>query len=317
MAPNSTVIICRHSQATHNVADDYSLPDAPLTDLGKQQASKLPEFVAQLQQQVDLVVSSPLKRTLQTTLRGWGPAVERLGGRKNVVCLPQLQECNAYPCDTGSAREVLEQDPEVSGFDFGLLTPDWTSKQGQFAADEATLNARAQWVRQFVRSRPEKTILLVAHGDIIRRITGGPLGNSTHPWKNAEVRIYQFDPQHVSSDACWLTSGGEVAAAGGWEPTSSEMHGGSAAQQSSARGPAAAQTSVNASSAANGSSLLPGIDSGAGDFGGDLLAQLEGKIAEKQESVQSKARELDELEARLAAAEARKQELESRGVRLS
>lgn len=59
---------------------------------------------------------------------------------------------------------------------------------------------------------------------------------------------------------------------------------------------------------------LPGISPGSDDFGGDLLAQLEGKIAEKQESVQSKARELGELEARLAAAEARKRELESRGV---
>lgn len=224
MAPHSNIIICRHSQATHNVADDYSLPDAPLTELGKQQASKLPEIVPQLQRQVDLIVSSPLKRALQTTLRGWGPAVQRLGGTKSVICLPQLQECNAYPCDTGSARDILEHDEEVKGFDFSLLTPDWTSKRGQFAADEASLNARAQWVRQFARSRPENTILLVAHGDIIRRITGGPLGNSTHPWKNAEVRIYQFDPEYISTDECWFTSGGEVATSGGWEPTSSEMH---------------------------------------------------------------------------------------------
>lgn len=248
MAPHSNVVICRHSQATHNVADDYSLPDAPLTDLGKIQASKLPEFVPQLQQQIDLVISSPLKRTLQTTLRGWGPAVQKLGGPRKVICLPQLQECNAYPCDTGSAREVLERDPEVNGFDFSLLTPDWTSKQGQFAADEATLNARAQWVRQFVRSRPEKNILLVGHGDIIRRITGGPLGNSTHAWKNAEVRIYQFDPKYANTEECWLTSGGEVATAGGYEPTSSEMPSAHASAGGAASGPSQAPSSSSGAS---------------------------------------------------------------------
>lgn len=90
--PPSTIILCRHAQATHNVGNDYSLPDAPLTDLGKQQCSKLPEFVPQdLQKQVQLVVSSPLRRTLQTSVIGWGPTIERLGGRKEVICLPQLQ----------------------------------------------------------------------------------------------------------------------------------------------------------------------------------------------------------------------------------
>lgn len=92
MAPNTTVIICRHSQATHNVADDYSLPDAPLTALGKQQAAKLPEFVpANVRDSIELVVTSPLKRTLQTTLLGWGSTLQRLGGQTKAICLPQLQ----------------------------------------------------------------------------------------------------------------------------------------------------------------------------------------------------------------------------------
>lgn len=139
------------------------------------------------------------------------------------------------PCDTGSPRQNLEANPEFQGFDLSLLTPDWTSKQGQYAADEASLNARAQWVRQFVRSRPEKNILLVGHGDIIRRITGGPLGNSTHAWKNAEVRTYEFDPKHVETPQAWLTSEGVEVAAGGWEPTSSEFAstGGAAGSSSS------------------------------------------------------------------------------------
>ncbi|CAO1627556.1 unnamed protein product [Sympodiomycopsis kandeliae] len=300
MAPKSTVIICRHSQAEHNVRDEYHIPDAPLTKpIGVSQAAKLPDFTKQLQGQVDLIITSPLKRTLQTTLLGWKPAVERLG-QQNVICLPQLQECNAYPCDTGSPRAQLEADPEIQGFNLELLTPDWTSKQGQYAADEQTLNARAQWVRQFVRSRPEKNILLVGHGDIIRRITGGPLGNSTHAWKNAEVRTYEFDPAHVDTPQAWLTPEGNEVASGGWEPTSTEFAGSSGPKSSS-------------------SGLLPSFgtgESGSLDLGGSILAELEGKIAEKQESVQTKAKELDDLEERLRQAEAKKQALEAKGIRM-
>lgn len=211
------------------------------------------------------------------------------------------------PCDTGSPRQVLEQDREFDGFDLSLLTPDWTSKQGQFAADENSLNARAQWVRQFVRSRPEKNILLVGHGDIIRRITGRPEGNSTHAWKNAEVRTFEFDQKYIDTPQAWLHPGGTQVAAGGWEPTSTEFAGGDAA-------------GAGAAGAVGGAGgLLPSIgtgESGSLDVGGSILAELEGKIAQKQESVQTKAKELDELEARLQQAEARKQALEAKGIRM-
>ncbi|CAJ2514196.1 Uu.00g023150.m01.CDS01 [Anthostomella pinea] len=223
MAPNSRIILTRHAQAEHNVDLDYSIPDAPLTPLGKKQAASLSRQMSDLQKEADLIVSSPLRRTLQTTYMGWAPAVERLGGLKKVVCLPQAQECNDHPCDTGSPREKLEADPEFASFNLEPLTPDWTSKRGFWAADEASLNARANWVRKFLRDRPEKNIVLVAHGDILRRITATPKGNSGYNWKNAEVRIFEFDPKSVESEECWLYQKEDVAAAGGYGPTSTEL----------------------------------------------------------------------------------------------
>ncbi|KAF2770673.1 hypothetical protein EJ03DRAFT_388703 [Teratosphaeria nubilosa] len=150
MAPNSRIILTRHAEAEHDVDLDYSIPDAPLTPLGKKQAATLAPQIPQLQNEADLI---------------------RLG-IENVICLPQVQECNDLPCDTGSPREVLEADPE-----------------GFWAADPQAIANRARWVRQWLRERPEKTIVLVAHGDIPRNITAGPNGPSTYPWKNAEARI--------------------------------------------------------------------------------------------------------------------------------
>ncbi|KAI1081824.1 phosphoglycerate mutase-like protein [Whalleya microplaca] len=223
MAPNSRLILTRHAQAEHNVDLDYSIADAPLTPLGKKQAASLATQIPDLQKEADLVVSSPLRRTLQTTYLGWGPATARLGGLKNVICLPEAQECNSLPCDTGSPREVLEADPEFAVFNLDPLKPEWTSKEGFWAPTEAALNNRAKWVRKFLRERPEKNIVLVSHGDILRRITADPTGISTYPWKNAEVRIFEFDPKYVDTEDCWIYQKENVAAAGGYGLTSTDL----------------------------------------------------------------------------------------------
>jgi broad specificity phosphatase PhoE len=118
---------------------------------------------------------------------------------------------------------VLEADPGFAGFNFDPLTPDWTSKQGFWAPQSDAILNRARWVRQWLRSRPEKNIVLVAHGDILRNIMAGPNGPSNHPWKNAEVRIFRFHEKYVDTDDCFLDEEQGVAAAGGYAPTSTEI----------------------------------------------------------------------------------------------
>lgn len=104
-----------------------------------------------------------------------------------------------------------------------MLTPEWTSKQGFWAPDSQAIANRACWVRQFLRDQPHHTILLVAHGDILRAITAGAHGPSTYMWKNAEVRVFQFAPASVESDDCFLEFVEPVAAAGGYAPTSTDI----------------------------------------------------------------------------------------------
>ena len=73
-----------------------SVLDARLTDQGRKQASSLVPRIPELQKKADLIVTSPLQRTLQTTLLGWAPAVKRLG-LENIICLPEVQGCNDFP----------------------------------------------------------------------------------------------------------------------------------------------------------------------------------------------------------------------------
>ncbi len=221
-----------------------------------------------------------------------------------------LKECNAFPCDTGSAREVLEADPELAGFDLSLLTPDWTSKAGQFGADERTLNERARWVRQWLLARPESVIVCIAHGDILRRITSHPTQPSTYQWKNAEVQLWTFDARAEPHDATlrlvkYITAEGQAA------PTSS-----SSAMSN-------ASTGTASSFGGGGKTGLPTLSSsGSFDITRDLdnasaaaaaqVAEMEKKVRAKAAQVQSQTDELQQLEARLAAAEARKAEVSCR-----
>lgn len=75
---------------------------------------------------------------------------------------------------------MLEKDPEFADFDLARLTPDWNGKQGFYSADRDVLLKRGHWVRKFLLGRPEKVIVLVAHGDILRQITATSSGAGTH-----------------------------------------------------------------------------------------------------------------------------------------
>ncbi|GAA5881306.1 hypothetical protein JCM16303_000121 [Sporobolomyces ruberrimus] len=216
--------LTRHAQAEHNVANDNSIPDARLTQLGRKQSAKLrKDTEGGWTDDCELLVSSPLRRPMQTLVIGYAPLRECLEkGGKAVILLPELQEVNSYPCDRGSTRETLESDPEFAGLDFSHLEDatalhggnHWTSKQGFFSTLRAA--ERARWVRNWLRDRKENKIVVVAHGDILRFLVDGY--NSDPPWANAEVRAFIFKRD---DDDAVLTFVGEVVVEGENDPTSS------------------------------------------------------------------------------------------------
>ena len=103
------------------------------------------------------------------------------------------------------------------------MTPEWTSKSGFWAPDSASIANRAKTVRHFLRERPEKNIVLVAHGDVLRQITCHAGGPSTYMWKNAEVQVWKLDPATVDSDDCFLVLDEVIEAASGWARTDLEI----------------------------------------------------------------------------------------------
>lgn len=73
-----------------NVDGDTSIRDPRLTNLGRQQSSEAGRKLASIQHRIQLVLTSPMARTLETSQLAFGSAIERLGKEK-VICLPQFQ----------------------------------------------------------------------------------------------------------------------------------------------------------------------------------------------------------------------------------
>ena len=84
-----------------------------------------------------------------------------------VVALPEAQETNAVPCDTGTDPEVLKAEFKDRPVDFDLVRDGWNSKVGKWAQDADSLRARAKEVRQWLKARPEKEVVLVTHGGFL------------------------------------------------------------------------------------------------------------------------------------------------------
>ncbi|GMK53910.1 hypothetical protein CspeluHIS016_0104960 [Cutaneotrichosporon spelunceum] len=187
------IFLVRHAQAEHNVFSDWSILDPSLTPVGRRQATRLQdETIGSLQGTAQLLVSSPLRRTMETTLIAFPELKRRLESEgKKVVLLDIAQEVEDLPCDTPlHPREELasSMDGMFSSLDFTGLSPDYASKQGIFDPERAA--ERAALVRKWLRDRPEEEIVLVAHGDILRYIVDGH--HSSRRWRNAEVCEFGF-----------------------------------------------------------------------------------------------------------------------------
>jgi broad specificity phosphatase PhoE len=87
---------------------------------------------------VALIVSSPLRRALQTSVHAFAPALQRNGVK--VLLQPMAQEMNAYACDLGTDRDELEKQVKAGELwdaglnvasekiDFNLVEEGWNSK---------------------------------------------------------------------------------------------------------------------------------------------------------------------------------------------
>ncbi|KAI0407553.1 phosphoglycerate mutase-like protein [Xylaria palmicola] len=182
-----TLILIRHAQAEHNETKDYSLHDPSLTELGREQCAELRKGLMEdpLAQQAELIITSPMRRTIQTALSTVDWLVEK--GVK-IQADAHWQENSAKPCDVGSAiSKVADEFPEVDYSTVDPVWPDKTSSAGhEYHYTKTAILARGQVALQKLYSRPEKVIIVVSHSGFLR------LGVTGCWFFNADYRVFDF-----------------------------------------------------------------------------------------------------------------------------
>lgn len=174
----TTVHLIRHGQSTFNAAcaalpfADPMLFDAPLSERGHGQVADLRGRVAPLG--VELVVTSPLTRALQTAIGGFG------GGPAPIVVEALVRESLESSCDVGRSPRVLAAEFPNLRFDH-LDDPWWHTDDGDSrpvpSEPQPMLVRRIEMFRAWLERRPERTIAVVGHGTFFNVLTGLRMDN--------------------------------------------------------------------------------------------------------------------------------------------
>jgi broad specificity phosphatase PhoE len=161
------LIFIRHGQGEHtlNLPASLQLPDPALTKEGVSQAKSLQTQITLTER--DIIVISPVKRTLQTAYI-WS---QDISCRKIVSPLisprmfPQKPEWKPLPCDRILNKEVIKEDFPTFTIEEGLSEELWTS--GINTMPEQEFNLLAQNFLEWCRNQSVEHIYVVSHDGTI------------------------------------------------------------------------------------------------------------------------------------------------------
>ncbi|GAB4839093.1 hypothetical protein Ancab_028621 [Ancistrocladus abbreviatus] len=216
-----TLHVVRHAQGFHNVAGEidpkaylsYDLLDASLTPVGWEQVDNLRKHVhaTGLSKGIELVITSPLTRTMQTAAGvfggdGYTDAIDVLplmvantGNSErpaisSLNCPPFLavelcrEHLGVHPCD--KRRSITEYKLLFPAFDFSLIESDedvlWKADVRETNEEVA---ARGMKFMEWLWTRKEKEIAIVSHSGFLFH-TLDQFGNDSHPSVKSEISTH-------------------------------------------------------------------------------------------------------------------------------
>ncbi|CAL5377597.1 unnamed protein product [Camellia sinensis] len=208
----------RHAQGIHNVEGDknyeaYMSPeyfDAQITPLGWQQVDNLRKHVQSsgLFKRIDLVITSPLLRTMQTAVGVFGggahadgmdalPLMVANAGKSDCPAISSLdcppiiavelcrEHLGIHPCDR--RRSISDYECLFPAVDFSLIESDedilW---KANIRETEEELTARGMKFMNWLWTRKEKEIAIVTHSGFLFHALSA-VGNDCHPVIKKEI----------------------------------------------------------------------------------------------------------------------------------
>ena len=176
------VVFIRHGQAIHNTNfRALNKKDAKLTETGIKQIEKLRKMILNefptYFDDVELIVVSPLKRTLRSMLVLIGNKLETY---KNKISLePLASERGKKLCDIGISLDDLSLEyPEIKSLENWKKLLESNQKWWTYPESVDEFENRMTKFKLWIQQRPEKTILIVSHDGVIDALTSKRVGNA-------------------------------------------------------------------------------------------------------------------------------------------
>lgn len=179
-----TIYLIRHGQSEFNARfalerpNDPMIFDAPLTELGVQQAQQAREEMAM--RNIEHVIASPMTRAIQTAMHIFGHDFPL-----NID--PRMCEKLAHSCDVGSHPEILRD--RFSHLTFDHLDDHWWHgdpgvEEPIQVEPEETFLERAAHFKDWLDSWTGGPLAVVGHGTFFVQLAG-------HHMDNCEIHTYR------------------------------------------------------------------------------------------------------------------------------
>lgn len=175
--PTPLVHIIRHGQSLHNIHRGYPHRDPPLTDAGHEATKQI-----NLSAVPDLIVISPMTRTIQTAMNAFPSSIGSPPTGTEVQIWPDLREAHDAICNQGISRaDIAAKFPHL---DFSECPEEWNHPP--HTIETATI--RAEKVRRRLQdlSKVYKNIALITHRGFIAFLVKGDR------YDVCETRSYRF-----------------------------------------------------------------------------------------------------------------------------
>lgn len=190
----SKILYCiRHGTALHNVlfweigeTVYRKYRDTPLVAKGRNEAIELGNTWNNIDK-VELVIVSPLLRTLQTATNIFCKKNVPMIALDCIMEFPQgLDMCNYR-------KTIIEYKPCYPNVDFSLIT-DTESKNWRHDREETKeeLNSRIEEMKDFIKSRPEKHIAIVSHSSYLGQFLHNNIGDEHNELKHCFPYIHKL-----------------------------------------------------------------------------------------------------------------------------
>lgn len=171
------VHIIRHGQSLHNVDRGYPHRDPPLTDTGHEATKQI-----KIPAVPDLIVISPMTRTVQTAMNAFPSIVGSALNGTEVQIWPDLREAHDAECNKGISRaDISAKFPHLN---FLECPEEWDHPLHTIEA--ATIRAEKLRLRLKELSKKYKNIALITHRGFIAFLVKGDRYNV------CETRSYRF-----------------------------------------------------------------------------------------------------------------------------